>query len=121
MRSELEKNDVCAVIIEGIQGIGGIKVPENSFMQELRKLCTETGTILILDEIQSGYGRSGKFFAHQFAGIRPDIITVAKGIGNGFPMGGVLISPLFTQFMECLEQHLAEIIFRVQLLLLLSM
>lgn len=96
VRSELEKNDVCAVIIEGIQGIGGIKVPENSFMQELRKLCTETGTILILDEIQSGYGRSGKFFAHQFAGIRPDIITVAKGIGNGFPMGGVLISPLFT-------------------------
>jgi len=76
--------------------LGGIKVPENSFMQELRKLCTETGTILILDEIQSGYGRSGKFFAHQFAGIRPDIITVAKGIGNGFPMGGVLISPLFT-------------------------
>ncbi len=96
VRSELVKNDVCAVIIEGIQGIGGIKVPENSFMQELRKLCTETGTILILDEIQSGYGRSGKFFAHQFAGIRPDIITVAKGIGNGFPMGGVLISPLFT-------------------------
>ena len=96
VRSELEKNDVCAVIIEGIQGIGGIKVPENSFMQELQKLCTETGTILILDEIQSGYGRSGKFFAHQFAGIRPDIITVAKGIGNGFPMGGVLISPLFT-------------------------
>jgi acetylornithine aminotransferase len=96
VRSELEKNDVCAVIIEGIQGIGGIKVPENCFMQELRKLCTETGTILILDEIQSGYGRSGKFFAHQFAGIRPDIITVAKGIGNGFPMGGVLISPLFT-------------------------
>lgn len=96
VRSELEKKDVCAVIIEGIQGIGGIKVPDNSFMQELRKLCTETGTILILDEIQSGYGRSGKFFAHQFAGIRPDIITVAKGIGNGFPMGGVLISPLFT-------------------------
>ena len=96
VRSELEKNDVCAVIIEGIQGIGGIKVPENSFMQELQKLCTETGTILILDEIQSGYGRSGKFLAHQFAGIRPDIITVAKGIGNGFPMGGVLISPLFT-------------------------
>nr|WP_320036773.1 aminotransferase class III-fold pyridoxal phosphate-dependent enzyme [uncultured Bacteroides sp.] len=96
VRSELERKDVCAVIIEGIQGIGGIKVPENSFMQKLRKLCTETGTILILDEIQSGYGRSGKFFAHQFAGIRPDIITVAKGIGNGFPMGGVLISPLFT-------------------------
>jgi Ornithine/acetylornithine aminotransferase len=96
VRSELQKKDVCAVMIEGIQGIGGIKVPDNGFMQELRKLCTETGTILILDEIQSGYGRSGKFFAHQFAGIRPDIITVAKGIGNGFPMGGVLISPIFT-------------------------
>ena len=96
VRSELEKKDVCAVIIEGIQGIGGIKVPDNGFMQQLRKLCTETGTILILDEIQSGYGRSGKFFAHQYAGIRPDIITVAKGIGNGFPMAGVLISPMFT-------------------------
>lgn len=94
--AELNKGDVCAVIIEGIQGIGGIKVPDNTFMQELRKVCTETGTILILDEIQSGYGRSGKFFAHQYAGIRPDIITVAKGIGNGFPMGGVLISPMFT-------------------------
>lgn len=94
--AELNKGDVCAVIIEGIQGIGGIKVPDNKFMQELRKACTETGTVLILDEIQSGYGRSGKFFAHQFAGIRPDIITVAKGIGNGFPMGGVLISPMFT-------------------------
>jgi acetylornithine/N-succinyldiaminopimelate aminotransferase len=96
VRSELSKKDVCAVIIEGILGIGGIKVPENTFMQELRKVCTETGTILILDEIQSGYGRSGKFFAHQYAGIRPDIITVAKGIGNGFPMGGILISPMFT-------------------------
>lgn len=96
MKAELAKGDVCAVIIEGIQGVGGIKIPKDSFMQELRKACTETGTILILDEIQSGYGRSGKFFAHQYSGIKPDIITVAKGIGNGFPVGGVLISPLFT-------------------------
>ncbi len=95
VRTELEKGDVCAVIIEGIQGVGGIKIPDNKFMQELREACTQTGTILILDEIQSGYGRSGKFFAHQYAGIRPDIITVAKGIGNGFPMAGVLISPMF--------------------------
>ena len=95
-RDELYKGDVAAVIIEGIQGIGGIIVPQPKFLQELQKICTETGTILILDEIQSGYGRSGKFFAHQWAGIRPDIITVAKGIANGFPMGAVLISPKFT-------------------------
>ncbi|NDV83886.1 aspartate aminotransferase family protein [Bacteroides sp. 51] len=96
MKAELAKGDVCAVIIEGIQGVGGIKIPEDNFMQELRKACTETGTILILDEIQSGYGRSGKFFAHQYSDIKPDIITVAKGIGNGFPVAGVLISPMFT-------------------------
>ena len=95
MQAELRKGDVCAVIIEGIQGIGGIRVPDPSFMQALREECTRTGTVLILDEIQSGYGRSGRFFAHQYTGIRPDIITVAKGIGNGFPMGGVLISPMF--------------------------
>ena len=94
-RAELEKGDVCAVIIEGIQGVGGIVLPTNEYMQQLRQLCTETGPVLILDEIQSGYGRSGKFFAHQYAGIQPDMITVAKGIANGFPMGGVLISPLF--------------------------
>lgn len=94
-RVELAKGDVCAVIIEGIQGVGGIQVPEAGFLQELGKACEEAGTVLVLDEIQSGYGRSGKFFAHQYAGIRPDIITVAKGIGNGFPMGGVLISPKF--------------------------
>ena len=96
MKAELEKGDVCAVIIEGIQGVGGIQIPDAGFMQELRKKCTETGTILILDEIQSGYGRSGKFFAHQHAGIKADIVTVAKGIGNGFPLAGVLISPMFT-------------------------
>ncbi len=94
-RAELEKGDVCAVIIEGIQGVGGIRIPEVDFLKGLRALCDETGTVLILDEIQSGYGRSGRFFAHQYAGIRPDLITVAKGIANGFPMGGVLISPKF--------------------------
>lgn len=95
MKTELAKGDVCAVIIEGIQGVGGIRIPSNNFLQELRKACTETKTVLILDEIQSGYGRSGKFFAHQYADIRPDLISVAKGIGNGFPMGGILINPMF--------------------------
>ena len=95
VRKSLKNNDVCAVIIEGIQGIGGIRIPEPEFLQQLSEVCKETGTVLILDEIQSGYGRSGKFFAHQYADIRPDIITVAKGMGNGFPVGGVLISPLF--------------------------
>ncbi len=95
LRNELNKKDVSSVIIEGIQGIGGIQVPENTFLTELSNICKETGTILIVDEIQSGYGRSGKFFAHQYAGIRPDIITVAKGMGNGFPIAGVLISPDF--------------------------
>ena len=96
MKSELAKGDVCAVIIEGIQGVGGIQLPTDEFMQALRETCTKHNTILILDEIQSGYGRSGKFFAHQHNGIQADIITVAKGIGNGFPMAGVLISPMFT-------------------------
>lgn len=95
VRKSLENKDVCAVIIEGIQGIGGIKIPDAGFLQELSAACKANGTILILDEIQSGYGRSGKFFAHQYADIRPDLITVAKGMGNGFPIGGVLISPLF--------------------------
>ncbi|MCH5328553.1 MAG: aspartate aminotransferase family protein [Coprobacter sp.] len=96
VRRELEKGDVCAVIIEGIQGIGGIQVPDADFMQGLRELSTRYGAVLILDEIQSGYGRSGKFFAHQHYGICPDLITVAKGMGNGFPIGGVLIAPTFT-------------------------
>lgn len=95
VRAEIEKGDVTAVIIEGIQGVGGIQIPDNGFLQELQKTCNETDTTLILDEIQSGCGRSGKFFAHQWAGIRPDIITQAKGIGNGFPIGVVLISPKF--------------------------
>lgn len=96
MAAELGKGDVCAVIVEGIQGVGGIRLPDDAFMCALRRACTEHHTVLILDEIQSGYGRSGKFFAHQYSGIRPDLITVAKGIGNGFPMAGVLISPMFT-------------------------
>lgn len=95
-KAELSKGDVCAVIIEGIQGVGGIQVPNAEFMNELRRMCDETNTVLILDEIQSGYGRSGKFFAHQYMGIKPDMITVAKGIANGFPMAAVLISPKFT-------------------------
>lgn len=95
VEEELKKGDVSSVIIEGIQGVGGIQLPSAPFLQDLRKLCTRYEAVLIVDEIQSGYGRSGKFFAHQYAGIRPDIITVAKGIANGFPMGGVLISPMF--------------------------
>lgn len=96
VKAEITKGDVTAVIIEGIQGVGGIRIPEVQFLRELQEVCNTTGTTLILDEIQSGCGRSGKFFAHQWAGIRPDIITVAKGIGNGFPIGCVLISPKFT-------------------------
>ncbi|NOS93508.1 MAG: aspartate aminotransferase family protein [Cyclobacteriaceae bacterium] len=86
-------NEVAAVIIEGIQGVGGIHVPTNEFLQLLSKKCKEVGALLILDEVQSGYGRTGKFFAHQFAGIEADLITIAKGMGNGFPVGGVLIHP----------------------------
>ena len=91
--AELSKGDVCAVILECIQGVGGIKLATPEFAQGLQKACKQYGTTLICDEIQCGYGRSGKFFAHQWLGIRPDMITVAKGIANGFPMAGVLISP----------------------------
>jgi acetylornithine aminotransferase len=84
-------SDVAAVIIEGIQGVGGIQVPDDSFLRFLDRTCREHNILLILDEIQSGYGRTGKFFAHQYAGIRPHLITMAKGMGNGFPIGGVLI------------------------------
>lgn len=90
---ELKKGDVAAVIVECIQGVGGIRMATKAFMQGLRKVCDEVGTLLICDEIQCGYGRSGKFFAHQHLDVKPDIITCAKGIGNGFPMGAVLISP----------------------------
>lgn len=93
--AELAKGDVCAVILECIQGVGGIRLATPKFAQGLQAACKKYGTVLICDEIQCGYGRSGKFFAHQWLGIRPDIITVAKGIANGFPMGAVLISPEF--------------------------
>jgi len=95
VEKELMKGDVCAVIIEGIQGIGGIYIPTDEFLKGLELLCLKHDVILILDEVQSGYGRSGKFFAHQYAAIKPDIISVAKGMGNGFPIGGILISPKF--------------------------
>jgi acetylornithine aminotransferase len=85
--------ETAAVIVEGIQGVGGIQVASNEFLQALRKRCDETGAQLILDSVQCGYGRSGQFFSHQFAGIHPDMMTTAKGMGNGFPIGGVLIAP----------------------------
>jgi acetylornithine aminotransferase len=95
VETALAKGDVCAVIIEGIQGLAGINCPDTEFLKALRKACDRYETELILDEIQSGYGRTGEFFAHQYAGIRPDIITTAKGMGNGFPVAGVLIHPKF--------------------------
>ena len=93
VEAELSKGDFAAVIIEGIQGVAGIYEPTTEFMQGLRELCDRLSVVLILDEIQSGYGRTGKFFAHQHYGIKADIITTAKGMGNGFPIGGVIISP----------------------------
>ncbi|MBE6181809.1 MAG: aspartate aminotransferase family protein [Rikenellaceae bacterium] len=95
VREKLATREFAAVIIEGIQGVAGIHLPTDDFLRQLREVTTETGTQLILDEIQSGYGRTGRFFAHQYAGIRPDLITMAKGMGNGFPIGGVLIAPHF--------------------------
>lgn len=88
-------NEISSVIIEGIQGVGGIMIPTNEFLFKIKELCEEHNAVLILDEVQSGYGRSGYFFAHQEFGIQPDIITTAKGMGNGFPIGGVLIHPKF--------------------------
>ena len=93
--AEISKGDVCACIIECIQGVGGIRLVDKDFLFAVKKLCEQHNTVLICDEIQCGYGRSGKFFAHQHLDVKPDIITMAKGIGNGFPMGGVLISPEF--------------------------
>lgn len=93
--AEIKKGDICAVIIEGIQGVGGLDQGTTEFFKALEKVCHENGVILILDEIQSGYGRSGKFFAHQHHNIKADIISLAKGMGNGFPVGGILISPEF--------------------------
>ncbi|MDR1896918.1 MAG: aminotransferase class III-fold pyridoxal phosphate-dependent enzyme [Prevotellaceae bacterium] len=95
VENELKSGQYCAVIIEGMQGVNGVTVPTDEFFRELSALCKAHGVILILDEIQSGCGRSGKYFYHQYSGIKPDLITVAKGIGNGFPVGGVLISPDF--------------------------
>lgn len=95
VNTELSSGEYAAVIIEGIQGVAGIRVPDDVFMCQLREVTQKHGVVLILDEVQSGYGRSGRFFAHQYSGIRPDLITVAKGMGNGFPIGGVLISPEF--------------------------
>ena len=95
VKAELAKGDVAGVIIEGIQGVGGIIIPDDVFMRDLRQATKAAGVVLILDEVQSGYGRSGKFFAHQWAGIKPDVITMAKGMAGGFPIGGVLISPEF--------------------------
>ena len=92
---ELSTGEYAAVIVEGIQGVAGIYEPEKEFLVELRSLCDKLKVVLILDEVQSGYGRTGKFFAHQYSGISADIITTAKGMGNGFPIGGVLISPMF--------------------------
>lgn len=91
-KKAIDKN-TCAVIIEGIQGVAGIRVPDDEFLKLIRQECTDKGAMMVLDEVQSGYGRSGKFFAHQYSGVQPDIITIAKGMGNGFPIGGVLISP----------------------------
>lgn len=93
LQTALSTGEVAAVLVEGIQGVGGCRVPDPEFLQKAGQLCKEHKALYILDEVQSGYGRSGKFFAHQYAGIRPDVITVAKGMGNGFPVGGVLISP----------------------------
>lgn len=88
-----KKHDFSSVIVEGVQGVGGVQIPSPSFLKTLEHLCKAHDALLILDEVQSGYGRTGKFFAHQWAGIKPDIISMAKGMGNGFPIGGILIAP----------------------------
>ncbi|AXT50457.1 aminotransferase class III-fold pyridoxal phosphate-dependent enzyme [Aquimarina sp. BL5] len=93
VQAELKKGDVCAVIIEPIQGVGGLDEGTSEFFRGLEKLCKENDVVLILDEVQAGFGRTGKFFAHQYHGIRPDIISIAKGMGNGFPIGGIMIAP----------------------------
>ena len=91
----LKQEEVCAVLIEGIQGISGIHAPTPEFLKHVRTLCDQTNTVLILDEIQSGFGRTGKFFAHQHSVVEPDIISMAKGMGNGFPVGGIISHPKF--------------------------
>jgi acetylornithine/N-succinyldiaminopimelate aminotransferase len=93
VKKVLSENEIAGILVEGIQGIGGIQMPVTGFLEDLEKVAHAYGALLILDEIQSGYGRSGKFFAHQVGKVKPDIITTAKGMGNGFPIGGALISP----------------------------
>lgn len=95
LEEAFSKHEISSVIIEGIQGVGGVQIPDAAFLQKIRSLCDANQAIFICDEIQSGYGRTGKFFAHQHANVKADIITVAKGMGNGFPVGGVLIAPKF--------------------------
>lgn len=95
VETELKKGDICCVMVEGIQGVGGIKEPSEAFLKHIRALCDETNSVLILDEVQSGFGRTGRFFAHQHSFVQPDIISMAKGMGNGFPVGGILIHPRF--------------------------
>lgn len=95
VETELRKGDTCAVIVEGIQGVGGIKEPSIDFLKHIRLLCDETDAVLILDEVQSGFGRTGQFFAHQHSSVVPDVITMAKGMGNGFPVGGIITHPKF--------------------------
>jgi len=90
-----QPEEVCAIIVEGIQGVGGVQIPTPEFLKQIRAFCDQHNAVMILDEIQSGYGRSGKFFAHQYAGVQADIITMAKGMGNGFPIGGILLHPKF--------------------------
>ena len=96
LENEFKTNpDIAGVIVEGIQGVGGVQIPTTAFLQKIQQLCNENNAVFIADEIQSGFGRSGKFFAHQHAGVIPDIISMAKGMGNGFPVAGILISPKF--------------------------
>ena len=96
LENEFKTNsDIAGVIVEGIQGVGGVQIPTTAFLQKIQQLCDENNAVFIADEIQSGFGRSGKFFAHQHAGVTPDIISMAKGMGNGFPVAGILISPKF--------------------------
>ncbi|HBJ76750.1 MAG TPA: aspartate aminotransferase family protein [Porphyromonadaceae bacterium] len=95
LEQEVKKGDVCAVMVEGIQGIGGIRLVSAEYFSAIRRVCDEHNSVMIVDEIQSGYGRSGRFFAHQYANVKPDVISMAKGMGNGFPIGGILISPKF--------------------------
>lgn len=95
LKNELKKGDVCAVIVEGMQGVAGINIPDDEFLRQAAEHCSRHNAVFICDEVQSGYGRTGRFFAHQYAGVRPDIITVAKGMGNGFPIAGTLLHPKF--------------------------